>query len=182
MRLVLTFFAIVISLTILAIAAYMGYAFALYQNTEKTAGNATAVSALAADPRDLIFLEPEAPFQTVDYFVSADNQVETINALELKALMDSSEEFLLLDTRNEQEAQENGKIAYSNQTLIPRGILEFRANQLLPNKDQPIVVYCTGNARSRLAAATLQEMGYTNVRNFEGVNSWRAAGFEVVTE
>lgn len=182
MRVVLTFFAIVISLAILGIAVYMGYAFALYQNTEKTTGSDTAVSALAADPRDLIFLEPEAPFQTVDYFVSADDKVETINAEELKALMDSGEEFLLLDTRNEQEAKENGKIAYSNQTLIPRGVLEFQVEKLLPNKDQPIVVYCTGNARSRLAAATLQEMGYTNIRNFQGVNSWRAAGFEVVTE
>lgn len=182
MRVVFTFFAIIISLAILGIAVYMGYAFALYQNSENPTSNDTAVSALAADPRDLIFLEPEAPFQTVDYFVSADNQVETINAQELKALMDKGEEFLLLDTRNEQEAKENGKIAYSNQMLIPRGVLEFRANQLLPNKDQPIVVYCTGNARSRLAAATLQEMGYTNIRNFEGINSWRAAGFEVVTE
>jgi rhodanese-related sulfurtransferase len=181
MRVLLTFFAIIISLAILGIAIYIGYAFALYQNDEKNTAK-TAVSALSADPRDLIFLTPDQPFKTVDYFVSADKKVETLNAEQLKNLMDSGENFLLLDTRNAQEAKENGKISYANQILIPRGVLEFRAEQLLPNKDQPIVVYCTGNLRSPLAAATLKEMGYTNVRNFEGVNSWRVAGFEVISE
>ncbi len=46
---------------------------------------------------------------------------------------------------------------------IPRGFLEIQVEQKLPDKNAHIVAYCAGGTRSALAAATLQELGYTNV-------------------
>ena len=43
-----------------------------------------------------------------------------------------------------------------------------KADKILPDKQQPIVVYCAGGARSALAAKTLQDLGYTNVFSMRG--------------
>lgn len=60
-----------------------------------------------------------------------------------------------------------------------------RVEDLVPNKDEPIVVYCA-NAdcdASPKAAETLEEMGYTNVTDFEdGYAGWRQAGHPLVGE
>ena len=62
--------------------------------------------------------------------------------------------------------------------LIPRGFLELRIEDKVPNKDAEIVVYCAGGTRSALAAATLETLGYTNVRSMtEGFRGWKNAGF-----
>lgn len=49
-------------------------------------------------------------------------------------------------------------------------------------KDAEIIVYCGGPTcpQSRLAAEKLTELGYTNVRAYEGgLEEWKAAGHEV---
>ncbi|MDQ3435084.1 MAG: rhodanese-like domain-containing protein [Actinomycetota bacterium] len=54
-----------------------------------------------------------------------------------------------------------------------------QAAQLLPDKDAPIVTYCSNTAcrNSELAAGKLQAMGYTNVRRYpEGKDDWQEAG------
>ena len=50
---------------------------------------------------------------------------------------------------------------------LPRGTIEVRAEAVLP-RDRPIVVYCAGGSRSALAADTLQQMGFQNVRSMRG--------------
>ena len=64
---------------------------------------------------------------------------------------------------------------------IPRGWLEFRIGDVAPDKDAPVIVTCPdGGAQSALAAATLTEMGYTDVSTLEGGTSgWRASGRDV---
>ena len=61
---------------------------------------------------------------------------------------------------------------------IPRGWLEFRIGDVAPDRDTPIIVTCPdGGAQSLLAAATLTDMGYTNVSALEGgTSAWQAAG------
>jgi rhodanese-related sulfurtransferase len=54
---------------------------------------------------------------------------------------------------------------------------------IVPNKDDFIVVYCANNSctASTTALETLQDMGYTNVRDFEGgYAAWRRAGHPLV--
>ena len=63
---------------------------------------------------------------------------------------------------------------------LDRGKLEFMVETSLPDKATPIVVYCKSGDRGALAAATLQEMGYTNVRNLAGgFMGWAKAGYAV---
>jgi phage shock protein E len=61
---------------------------------------------------------------------------------------------------------------------IPRGMLELRAAEELPDKKARIVTHCNAGGRGSLAAKTLQEMGYTNVANMEGgLNARRERGY-----
>jgi len=42
----------------------------------------------------------------------------------------------------------------------------------LPDKEQMIMVYCRSGNRSRQASEKLAALGYTNVYEFGGINSW----------
>jgi rhodanese-related sulfurtransferase len=69
----------------------------------------------------------------------------------------------------------------------PRGFLEVRADLEHPKRDpwladrsRKLVLYCGGGHRSALAARTLQEMGFTDVRSMaEGWTGWTKRGFPV---
>ena len=63
---------------------------------------------------------------------------------------------------------------------LPRGLLEYKAAEELPDKDARIFVHCVLGGRGSLAAKSLKEMGYTNVANMEGgLSAWREKGYEV---
>jgi sulfur-carrier protein adenylyltransferase/sulfurtransferase len=51
---------------------------------------------------------------------------------------------------------------------LPRSYLESRIESAVPSRDRPIVVYCASGNRSAFATRTLEEMGYTDVRNLTG--------------
>ena len=87
----------------------------------------------------------------------------------------------LIDVRTPEELIHTGGTIDAMRNLnIPRGWLEFRIGDAIPDKDAPIVVYCGQNLRSPLAAAQLIDMGYTNVSNFsDGYQAWRDAGMPV---
>ena len=62
---------------------------------------------------------------------------------------------------------------------IPRGLLEFKmsASEALSTRDLQVLIYCKNGGRSSLAAKTLAEMGYLNVRAIAGgFDAWSAAG------
>lgn len=80
----------------------------------------------------------------------------------------------LIDIR-EQDEVDQGMV--TGAIHIPRGYLELRVEQVVPDKDAPVVLYCAGGTRSVLAAKALQELGYTNVASLEGgFNAWKSAG------
>ncbi len=63
---------------------------------------------------------------------------------------------------------------------VPRGVLESKIEQLAPDVDQAIVLYCASGGRSALAADSLQRMGYRNVVSLAGgFTAWREAGHPV---
>jgi len=66
----------------------------------------------------------------------------------------------------------------TNALCIPRGVLEWRAEseEALKNRSVPIVVYCKSGGRSALAAKTLQELGFTDVKSLAGgYEAWSGA-------
>ena len=64
--------------------------------------------------------------------------------------------------------------------FIPRGFLELRVEEKLPDKSREIVLQCAGGTRSALAAKTLQELGYTRVSSMAGgFGKWKEAGLPI---
>ena len=92
-----------------------------------------------------------------------------ITPAEAKKLMDTEEDYVLLDVRT-QEEYDDGHIAGA--ILIPDTEIRDRAEQELTNKDQLILVYCRSGRRSKLAAEILEELGYTRIREFGGILDW----------
>jgi len=92
-----------------------------------------------------------------------------ITAEEAKALMDSGEDYIILDVRTREE-YDQGHIPGA--VLIPDTEIEARAEELLPDKDQLILVYCRSGRRSKIAAEALIELGYTNIKEFGGIIDW----------
>ncbi len=81
---------------------------------------------------------------------------------------------LVLDVR---ESDEYAQGALPDAVWIPRGFLEARIAKHAPDLAAPIVVYCASGNRSLLAARSLAELGYTNVRSLAGgFTAWKRAG------
>src|SRR5947209_1981483 len=74
-------------------------------------------------------------------------------------------EALLLDVREKDEFVQ-GHLPKA--LFIPRGFLELRVEEKVPDKKTPIVVYCAGGTRSLLAARSLKELGYDAVASMAG--------------
>ena len=92
-----------------------------------------------------------------------------ITAEEAKRIMDSAEGYIILDVR-EQYEYDAGHIPGA--ILIPYTQIEEKANEMLTDKDQLILVYCRSGRRSKIAAEALVELGYTNIKEFGGILDW----------
>lgn len=94
---------------------------------------------------------------------------EQITPEEAKKIMDSGEEHIILDTREQDEFDE-GHIPGA--ILIPYTEIENKAEEMLPDKDAQILVYCRSGRRSKIASESLAKLGYTNVKEFGGIIDW----------
>ena len=92
-----------------------------------------------------------------------------ITPQEAKKIMDTQEGYVILDTRTEEE-YETGHIPGA--ILISHEQIKEKAEQVLTDKDQLILVYCRSGRRSKLAAQDLVDLGYTNVKEFGGIIDW----------
>ncbi|HET9092462.1 MAG TPA: molybdopterin-synthase adenylyltransferase MoeB [Acidimicrobiales bacterium] len=81
---------------------------------------------------------------------------------------------VFLDVR---EADEYEQGAIPGALHIPRGYVELQVEGRLPDKGQPVVVYCAGGTRSAFAAKALQDLGYEDVVSMAGgFNKWKDEG------
>ena len=107
----------------------------------------------------------------------AKSRIREVGIEELRTMLPSPGQFLLIDTREESEWAA-GHAAGAVQ--LGKGIIERDIETLAPDKNQPIVLYCGGGYRSALAADALQKMGYTCVASLAGGwREYRAAGLPV---
>lgn len=100
-------------------------------------------------------------------------QVTTEEAVNI---MQTEENYVILDVRTAQEFA-SGHIPGA--ALLPNETIGTEDIPLLPDKDQLILVYCRSGNRSKQAAEKLAQLGYTNIVEFGGINSWIG---EIVTE
>ncbi len=102
-------------------------------------------------------------------------EIEEIDAPDALALLGSDEPPLLLDVR-ERDEWEEGHLPRA--VHVPRGSLESKIEQAVPDRDRPIVVYCAVGARSAFAARTLEELGYGSVASLAGgFTEWKRSGY-----
>lgn len=98
-----------------------------------------------------------------------ENSYEQITPAEAKEIMDNENGYVILDVRTQEEYDEahiDGAI------LIPDYEIADKAESVLKDKDQLLLVYCRSGRRSKNAASELVSLGYTNVKEFGGIIDW----------
>jgi rhodanese-related sulfurtransferase len=118
------------------------------------------------------------PASLNDMVADAKREVELIPVDEA-----ATRKALILDVREPGEFKEGH---LPGALLVPRGLLEIKADAEHPKRDpafedraRPVITYCTGGggARSAMAAQTLKRMGFANVACLDGgLDAWSAAG------
>lgn len=123
------------------------------------------------------------PQSAMDLVKAAKQQIENLSPQQVQQELEGGQ-ATLIDIRESEELQQNGTIPGS--VHAPRGMLEFYADPSLPyhkpefDRNKRMILHCASGGRSALAAATLQQMGYTNVAHLDGgIKAWKEAGMQV---
>ena len=100
---------------------------------------------------------------------SAKKTYRQITMEEAVTMLEEETEYIILDVRTAEEYSEKhipGAINIANESIGTEDIPE------LPDKDQLILVYCRSGNRSKQASEKLVKLGYTNIVEIGGINSW----------
>ena len=101
--------------------------------------------------------------------ISSESSYQQISQEEAKEMMDT-QDVIILDVR-EQDEYDSGHIPGA--VLLPVGTIdEETAAEVIPEKDSTVLVYCRSGNRSKTASSALAELGYTNIYEFGGINTW----------
>jgi len=130
-------------------------------------------------------MSDDAPRRTTltEMVAAAKARIDELSVEQLQAEIETGD-VTVIDIRDVRERWERGAIPGAKS--MPRGMLEFWFAPESPyfrgglEPDHRYVLYCAGGQRSALAAAVLQDLGYTNVGHLEvGFNGWKEAGAAV---
>jgi len=121
-----------------------------------------------------------ASYENSDALVAAAKEVITeISIDDFKTIYDGEDYFIIVDVRTVEE-YDAGYIPGA--VCVPRGVLEFKIGKeevwdelglYIPEKTDHIILNCRSGGRSALAAKSLMELGYENVKSLEGgYNAW----------
>ncbi len=116
-----------------------------------------------------------------DWFViKARKEGSEVSVEETRQLLQKKEPVVLLDIREKEEIA----LGYVEGAIFLRqGLLSDQVENLLPDKNVPVVVYCAGGIRSLAAAKLMKEKGYAQVFSMaKGIDGWKKAGYEVVSD
>lgn len=94
---------------------------------------------------------------------------KSISQKQAMELMQTEKNYIILDVRTPGEYAE-GHIPKA--VLLPNETIGSQPPVELPNKEQLIMVYCRSGNRSKQAAQKLAKLGYTNIVEFGGINTW----------
>ena len=93
-----------------------------------------------------------------------------ITAQEAKQIMDTETGYIILDTRAQDE-YDAGHIPGA--VLLSVGnITKDTAAAIIPELNSVVLVYCRSGNRSKTASKALADLGYTNIYEFGGINTW----------
>lgn len=110
----------------------------------------------------------------------AADTVPFMSQAELLSRLDANDPGLIILDVRERDAYLAGHIQGAKH--LPRGQLELRVNEELPDPTQRVLTCCELGQISTLAAATLRAMGFQRAVAMDGgMKAWRAAGYPLVT-
>jgi molybdopterin/thiamine biosynthesis adenylyltransferase/rhodanese-related sulfurtransferase len=119
------------------------------------------------------------PQTYTDLIASVRKETKEVSLDEIKRRLETKQPMVLVDVR---EKEENRAGFIPGSISVPRGFLEIQIEQRIPDKNAPVVLYCAGGTRSALAAATLQQLGYTHVETANpGFVRWKDLGYPMET-
>ena len=111
-----------------------------------------------------------------DLVKEAKSKITEIAPAEAKARLDKGD-AVFLDCREPSEYKAGHIPGAIN---IPRGLLEFKIAEQIPDKNTMILLYCRSGDRASLACCSLEPMGYKNVVSIRGGwLAWTKAGYPV---
>jgi rhodanese-related sulfurtransferase len=118
-------------------------------------------------------VEQTTPAETAAETAPSYHQIDQERATEMMAQDDG---HIVVDVRRQDE-YDAGHIPGA--ILIPNESITDTKPDELPDLDQIILIYCRSGNRSKQAAQKLADMGYTNLYEFGGINTWTG---EIVTD
>ena len=96
--------------------------------------------------------------------------IKNVSMDDIVEIMNNNINYIILDVRTEAEFN-GGHIP--NAICIPNETIGEEVFNLLPDKDQLILIYCRSGNRSKQAAEKLKNLGYTNLIEFGGIIDWK---------
>ncbi len=116
------------------------------------------------------------PMTAKEIVAEARKHICEVSVSEAKAMLDKGD-WIFLDCREPKEFKMGHVPGAIN---IPRGLVEFKVDKKIPDKNAKIVTYCKVGGRGCLTACTLCRMGYKYVRNMAGGwMAWEKAEYPV---
>jgi molybdopterin/thiamine biosynthesis adenylyltransferase/rhodanese-related sulfurtransferase len=107
-----------------------------------------------------------------DLLAEARERVREVTTAEAELVAEAG--ATLIDCREDSE-WEQGHI--SGAVHLSKSYIEQDIEGLVPDRSQPVVVYCAGGIRSLFAAETLVDMGYQDVVSMNGgFQAWKSEG------
>lgn len=118
------------------------------------------------------------PSKAFGEFVEHHFGTPSVTAEELKAMMDSGEKMVIVDSR---PMDEYNVMNIPSASCCPGGELVYRAQEFAPDADTTIVVNCAGRTRSIIGAQSLINAGVENkvVALQNGTMGWHLSGFQL---
>ena len=94
----------------------------------------------------------------------------TISSEEAQERFEKESDYIILDVRTIQEYEEGH---LPNALNIPNETISESIKEQLPDLNQTIYIYCRSGNRSKQAANKLVQIGYQNVIDFGGIQTWK---------
>jgi rhodanese-related sulfurtransferase len=123
----------------------------------------------------VLFSGVNVPSKAFGEWVEHHYGTESVDAPDLKALIDSGRDMVVLDSRT---LEEFTRMSIPTGVSVPGGELAYRIGDIVPDPKTLVVVNCAGRTRSIMGAESLRQAGIPNkvvaLRN--GTMGWELAG------
>jgi rhodanese-related sulfurtransferase len=110
----------------------------------------------------------------------AKKRIKELSVQDVKKKIDAGDKIILVDTREDVEWARGHAAGAIH---LGKGIIERDIENVIPDKEATVVLYCGGGFRSALAADNVQRMGYHNVISMDGGwKGWTEAGLPTIKD